>query len=304
MASTLQTDTIDFQKYYDDSAPTRVVFEKSAFEDDVSEYIANPNARKGKSLPWDRSCALVGIRASEVSLWAGVNGHGKSLLLGQVMLALAEQGEKTLICSFEMQPKKTLYRMMCQAIGGSDTNPDNQKAFWNWRRDHFYVLDHHGMIDSNTMMAICRYAVQEKGIQHIVIDSLMKCVAKETDYDAQKDFLNRMCTFSHDTGVHIHLVHHVRKGEKETAMPDKWDIKGSGSIADQVDNIFIVWRNKDKERQIEEGQMADNMIPDAALICCKQRNGEWEGKIPLWMHKDSQQFTQHPNGLSHDFIRG
>ena len=301
---TLKTDSIDFSKYYADTAPKRVVFEKADYAEDVATFIANPHANKGKYLPWDKNGDFVGLRDSEVSLWAGVNGHGKSLALGQVCLTLAEQGEKILICSFEMQPKRTLLRMMHQAIGGSNTNPDNQKAFWDWKKNHVYVLDHHGMIDPHTMLAICRYAVAEKGVTHIVIDSLMKCIPKETDYDAQKDFVNQVCTFAQDTNAHVHLVHHVRKGEKETSMPDKWDIKGSGSIADQVDNIFIVWRNKAKERELEERGIVDHTIPDAALICCKQRNGDWEGKIALWMHRDSQQFISLPRGLSYSYIGG
>ena len=299
---TLKIDEIDFAKYYADTSPRRVVFEKADFAEDVANFIANPHANKGKHLPWDQGASRVGLRPAEVSLWAGVNGHGKSLALGQVALSLVEQNEKVLICSFEMQPKRTLMRMMCQALAGSNTNPQNQKAFWDWRPNQVYVLDHHGMIDPRSMLAICRYAIAEKGVTHIVIDSLMKCIPKETDYDAQKDFVNQICTFAHDSNSHIHLVHHVRKGEKESAMPDKWDIKGSGSIADQVDNIFIVWRNKNKETETQNLGVKNNLDPDAALICCKQRNGDWEGKFALWFHQDSQQFTTYANGIPHEYL--
>jgi len=302
MASTLRTDGIDFQKYYAETEPSRSVFEKSAYEDDVAEFIANPKARLGKTVPWDRYGDYIGLRTGEVSLWAGVNGHGKSLLLGQAMMSLAEQGEKILICSFEMAPKRTLLRMMMQALGGDEPTPANQKKFWDWKRDQVFVLDHHGMIDPATIIAICRYAIYEKGVQHIVIDNLMRCIPRETDYDQQKEFVTQMCSLAHDTGVHMHLVHHLRKAEKESSEPDKNDIKGTGSIADQVDNIFMVWRNKDKENETANNRFPDNSVPDSALLCRKQRNGDWEGKLALWFDPKSSQFLSSPSASTHKFL--
>ncbi|WP_457836068.1 hypothetical protein, partial [Staphylococcus aureus] len=73
--------------------------------------------------------------------------------------------------------------------------------------------------------------------------------------------------------------------------PDKMDSKGSGAIADQVDNVLIVWRNKKKERDQKAGKMVSATEPDALLICDKQRNGEWEGRFTLWYERDSQQFV-------------
>ena len=92
---TLKTDSIDFSKYYADTAPKRVVFEKADYAEDVAQFIANPQANKGKYIPWDKNGDFVGLRDSEVSLWAGVNGHGKSLALGQVCLTLAKMAIHT-----------------------------------------------------------------------------------------------------------------------------------------------------------------------------------------------------------------
>jgi twinkle protein len=39
----------------------------------------------------------------------------------------------------------------------------------------------------------------------------------------------------------------LKKPQNEAQIPDKHDTKGSGSITDQVDNLFMVWRNKPKE---------------------------------------------------------
>ena len=90
------------------------------------------------------------------------------------------------------------------------------------------------------------------------------------------------------------LVCHIRKGEKESRTPDKFDIKGAGEITDLVDNVFIVHRNKDKERKIEAKQTVDELVPDAVILVEKQRHGGWEGTISLYFHKSSQQFMSGP----------
>ncbi|OGO94414.1 MAG: hypothetical protein A3F10_02720 [Coxiella sp. RIFCSPHIGHO2_12_FULL_42_15] len=66
------------------------------------------------------------------------------------------------------------------------------------------------------------------------------------------------------------------------------DIKGTGSITDLADNVFTVWRNKNKEPS----------EPDAILQCDKQRNGEWEGKISLWFDSVSLHYLETAQSIS------
>jgi len=291
MESVIEFDDIDWELYEKESAPSRKIKEKSYYAEEIKKYFEGSLISRGSYLPWDKHGIFVGLRPSEVSVWAGVNGHGKSLLLGQCVLSLIEQGQKCLIASFEMRPEITLARMARQATGMKIPSPLALDQFHQWKKDHLYLLDHHGMIGATEMLAVCRYAAQELKVQHIVIDSLMKCVKGEDDFNGQKDFVNTLCSIAQDTGLHIHLVHHMRKGTDEKHLPGKFDLKGSGSITDQVDNVFIVFRNKIKEVERRETGATDEAIADAFLICEKQRNGEWEGKIPLWFEPDSQQYV-------------
>ena len=49
-----------------------------------------------------------------------------------------------------------------------------------------------------------------------------------------------------------------------------------------------------KRQKCQNYTEADRSDPDAALICCKQRHGEWEGGINLWFDRDSQQYVEQP----------
>lgn len=296
MEGLVEFDDIDWELWQEETAPKRKIKEKSHYAEQIKEYFEGSLIKRGSSIPWDEHGFFVGIRPSEVSVWAGINGHGKSLLLGQVALSLTAQDQKCLIASFEMRPEITLARMARQATGMKIPSPMALMQFHDWKKNHMYLLDHHGMIDANSMLAVCRYAAGELGVQHVVIDSLMKCVKGEDDFNGQKDFVNSLCAIAQDTGLHIHLVHHMRKGADEKHLPGKFDLKGSGSITDQVDNVFIVWRNKGKAQDRQENGVVDESTPDALLICEKQRNGEWEGRMPLWFEPDSQQYVKEQFG--------
>jgi len=298
----IEPDDIDFQAYLIETEPKRKIKEKSDYEKQVVSYFEGSLINKGSHTPWDVNGYKIGLRPSEVSVWAGINGHGKSLLIGHVVLDLIKQGQKCLIASFEMKPEITLARMARQATGMKIPSSVALDSFNKWKRNHLYLLEHHGMIDVETILGVCRYASQELGVQHIVIDSLMKCVKGEDDYNGQKDFVNALCGIALQTGLHIHLIHHVRKGTDEKHMSGKFDLKGSGSITDQVDNVFIIWRNKAKALERQTNGIVDETSPDALLSCEKQRNGEWEGRIPLWFDDNSQQYSEVQRGQVRSYI--
>jgi twinkle protein len=225
-----------------------------------------------------------------VSLWAGINGHGKSMFLSQVVLDLCYQAERVMVASFEMKPGRQMHRMSRQASGSSLPDRDWLEVFHQWTDERLWIYDHVGAVEWRKVIAVMRYAVANFGITQFVIDSLMKCVKGEDDYNAQKDFVNELCAFAQTHGVHVHLVHHVRKGESEHKAPGKFDVKGAGAITDQVDNVFIVWRNK---KAAEE----NNGDPTAIVACEKQRNGEFEGKFGFWFDVESQQYVEFQSEL-------
>ena len=99
----------------------------------------------------------------------------------------------------------------------------------------------------------------------------MKCVSGEDDYNGQKKFVDEITALARDHNIHVHLVHHIRKLQSDELMPNKNDLRGSSSITDQVDNVFIVWRNKKKENEIQKGIDTDMSSPDMILMNEKQR---------------------------------
>jgi len=290
----LIADDIDFSSFYVEPEARQVVKPASYWLQQVIDSFSLPPEQQGTYLPWNKTSTLFRLRPHELTLWPGINGHGKSLVLNQIMLCAAAQGEKCLIASMEMRPVLTLKRMTRQATKQREPGPVACREFHEWSDDRVWLYDHIGSVNWRHLIAVCRWSVVNLGITQIVIDSLMRCGIAETDYDGQKAFLDALCTFKNDNAVNVHLVMHSRKKDDEFAPPGKFDAKGTGTITDLADNVMTVWRNKKKEAQREQGQVTDEMLkkPDAMLICDKQRNFDWEGSIGLWYHRDSMQYVE------------
>lgn len=284
---------IDFDAYKETEIIRNRVREKSEFTDEVNHYFeTRSHGIVGDKLPFNKTDQLIGLRKAEVSIWAGENGSGKSMMLGQLKLGLLAQNKKVLTASLEMQPYKTLARMARQATGKSMPSRSDLEAFSAWKMDMGYLYDHVGRLEAWQAVSLCRYSAKELGINHIIIDSMMKCVRGEDDYNGQKDFVDSLCDVAKETNLHIHLVHHLRKSGEGDKIAEKKDIKGSGIITDLVDNVFLIARNRKKEKETEVNMLPDNTKPDTYLVCAKQRNGEWEGTLGFWFDRKSQQFTE------------
>jgi len=259
----------------------------------VKSRLSSDGTVKGDLLPWSKTHKCVGLRPGEVSIWAGINGHGKSQLLGQVC-AWNLNASKWLIASMEMLPEATMERMTKQAAG---CNPSDNylESFLKWTDNRLWIYDQTDTVKMDRIIAIVYYAALELKINHVVIDSLMKCGIKKDDLEGQSFFVDKLCWAAKTTGCHIHLVHHMRKGDRESSIPDKFDIRGAGEVTDLVDNVFIVHRNKAKEIKQRSGKAVDIDEPDCSLIVAKQRHGEWEGLFKLWFHPESKQYLPKPD---------
>jgi twinkle protein len=255
---------------------------------------------QGLMLPWPKTHGRFQLRPGEVTLWAGINGHGKSQLLGQIC-ALTLPVSKWLIASLEMPVKATLNRMVRQMAGFSNPSISHIESIMATTNNQLWIYDQLDTIPSERIIAMIHYAATKLGIQHIILDSLVKCGLGVDDYNAQKKFVDKLCWAAKSHNIHIHLVHHVRKSEREGKVPDKFDIKGAGEITDLVDNVCIVHRNKDKENKVRILMGSNSPIPDelkfqpdTSLIVAKQRHAGIEDRFALYFNPDSQQFLSSP----------
>lgn len=269
----------------------------SIFTDDVLRYF-NTEIHSGKTLGFIKTEDGFRVRPSELTVLTGVSGHGKSMWLSQVILSLMTQNTKCLVSSLEMRPVLTLARMITQTLGSPEPTDDFIKKFCERAKDKLYIYDQMGSTSSEDMIATLYWGKHILGVDVFVIDSLMKMSdISEDNYEKQKLFIDRLAVTCRDLQIHVFLVAHTRKMADETIAPDATHILGSSHIRNLCDNIICVWRNKDKESEIENNKKTEEelkKIPDAVVFIQKQRNYQFEGKFSFWYNPKGLKYMETP----------
>ncbi|MDW9176990.1 toprim domain-containing protein [Legionella pneumophila] len=270
----------------------------------IDEFYPSPDAHLGYEAPWEKTKGKILFRPDELSVWTGINGHGKSQFLGQIILHSMKQGARVCIASLELKPKRLLMRLSRQASALAQPTEEYIRAIHKWYEDKLWLFDLVGNAKSKRLLDVFLYARQRYGIDIFVIDSFMKLDIAEDDLKAQKALMEQLCDFKNQHGCHIHIVVHPRKGLNESLPPGKLDNKGTGAISDLADNCFTVWRNKHKEQLLQCQASGIALKPkeleylkgaDCKWCCDKQRNGDWEGAFGFWFHPDSLQYLNRPD---------
>jgi len=268
---------------------------------DELKLLLDPNTPvQGATLPWTKTHDNIRFRDGEVTMWHGYSGHKKSMVLGYVSLGFIQQNAPVCVASLEMKPVKTLARMVKQATGTTKPTEYALERFVQFAHNKLWMYDKQGTITPDTLFGVIYYAADKLNCKHFIIDSLMRVVPDEDDYNAQKNFVIKLCDIALETGIHIHMVHHNRKGDESKAAGSQ-GAKGTGAIKDNVHNAIEVWT---KYKDMKARESADDFEnPDTYMLCTKQREGEWEGAIGLYFDENSLQFIGKKDGTTRTWIR-
>ena len=293
----LLPDDVDFARYFQQSKHSTIIVQGSHFIEETKQRIANSHARIGATLPFQKTHDDL-LFNSGVSVWAGINGHGKSTMLFQICIGLQKQGHTVCIASVEMEGSEILKTMTNQAAG-CKASPDFAETYANWAGERLQIYNASGETRQEDMLGAIIWAADNRNVTHFVVDNLMMLTdgdIGERAMNSQKYFVSRCKDIARDKKIHIHIVHHMRKIEDERKVPSKMDVMGGISISNLVDYLFIVWKNKDRARHmaVPERFRTSNpeleQMPGAYLICDKNRSTGVERTYGLWFDTDAQQF--------------
>lgn len=276
-----------------------IVYPADKYEKSVIDYFYPSNeVLPGFAFEWE-CMSHIRIRPAELSVWAGINGHGKSMIASQVALMAARAGEQTVIASFEMPAHKTLGRMVKQATGEQTPSRGRIKECLAWMREYIHIYDSLGRGNVTQMLNNFQIACETQGTTQYIIDSLMKCGLAEDDYSKQKFLVEDFHNAAMKLHAHVHLIAHARKSRDESDKPGKMDIAGAAGITNIADNVYTVWRNKPKEAKRNDCYRKGEQIPynlddqpDCIVECVKSREqgGDAENQYYLWYNHRVNQY--------------
>lgn len=270
---------IDLSGYRDEKF-AHSVREATSYRDDLIRRVITRGEGDplATHLPFNHLRGKFEFRQHELTIWTGYKGHGKSLMISQAMMAAIQRGKRVFIISPEFKPDAVLERMLYQHAKTQQPMDMHIDEYMRFVTERLWLYDVQSSLKPADVVALCRYAADRIQPDHILIDSLMKCGIANDDFNGQKQFVDHIQTVAHACPLHIHLVAHAKKGRDDYSPPKLHDIKGASEIADMAENVLVVWRNKNKEKD-PEGKHDE---PDASLTVEAQRNADgWIGSTNL-----------------------
>jgi twinkle protein len=261
-----------------------------AFRKEVHDLFRMGKLLYGTPTAWEGlNETLKGWRECELTLWSGRNSSGKSTILNQHFLHMLSSGIKCCIASLELPPPRYLRWAIIQHKENAAPSKLAIDECMDWFSDKLYIINRYDRMNADEILECFEYAARRYNCKHFILDSLMKIKLNgSNEYESQYDFVNKLKSFAEKYKVHAHLVAHPRKGESDSDAPGKVDVKGSSHLTDIADNVLVLWRlaEEDKERAIKKGKPAEMV-----LFVKKNREFGTEGSIRMRFNEETKRFS-------------
>jgi twinkle protein len=269
------------------------------FRDDVVALFRD-NSCKGDKMPAEKTVNLMQFRPGEVTMWIGYKESYKSTFLNEVAAYWACKGIGVALSSLEMPAPILLQKTVKQALADATPSVSDIELALEVLSEKLTVYDVTGRVPPRHLLAIMRYCALELQVQHFILDNLTMILSASNDRaEETQSFVADCTTIARTTGMHIHLVAHCAKPENgdEGRVPTGYNVRGTGTAPDMVDNLIVCWRNKPKELKIDADKADEDVRrqPDFILVVDKQRHWDYRGSIKYWINRSLLRFM--PGGF-------
>ncbi len=254
---------------------------------------------------------LRGLQKGLVSVISGLRGSGKSSLISQISLNLAEDGYKVAIYSGELKPTKTWQWLRLQCAGRNGVKETQTDGFYEvtedaknrvkqWLNDKIYIYNNKYGHNFEKLKNSLDRVVKNRKVDLIVLDNLMTMDISMLDkekYQQQSIMVGLLEIFAKANNVHIILIAHPRKSIGFLRLED---ISGSNDIVNKVDNAFIVHRVNNDFRRLSKDMFKwedDNELyhcSNVIEICKDRETGHQDEFIPLYFEPTCKRLMNTP----------
>jgi len=237
-----------------------------------------------------------GIRPGTVWIIGGRPSDGKTLLLGQVAVAVAAAGARVAFVSAEMGATELFQRITAAATGidslalseGRLTSRQWQdlaraaEDLANRHGDRLRVFDRLGS-SVETILATLRRLRRQGKVDLALVDFIQRLnagrlIGRGGNRNSELELVSRLfADLSHDTGCPIVLASQLNRGAV-TDRPNLAHLRDSGALEQDADVVLLLHRTN------EDG-------PERELIVAKNRQGP-VGRIDLHLDVDRLVFSE------------
>lgn len=268
-------------------------------------------ASQGFLMPWLQVADKFQFEWGCTTIMAGYAGHGKSEVVGQIVLDAMRQNVRVCTASLEFRSSKWLQRIVRQATGFIQPPHSLIQKAVNWIGEGLWAFDVYGSAKPDRILEVFTYAHRRYGVKLFIIDNWSKLGIADDDLAEQKRIISLITEFAVVHNVHVIVVNHLRKVEDDFQAANKLSVKGSGAIVDLADNVIMVWRNIPKEGKMraldfvkldEAVQSEIKRKPDTTLTWVKHRNGDEDPRLALYFNRISHTWQEAQLEQNHVYV--
>ncbi|KAJ3362381.1 hypothetical protein GGF32_006216, partial [Allomyces javanicus] len=231
------------------------------FRAQLFQTLRDPTSFWGHPLPADfptLAKALKGLRLGEMTVFTGPTGAGKTTFLTQYSLALMQTGVRTLWGSFELPNHVLQRKMVCQLRKKrfhDFTEAELGESLETLQRLPLWMLPFYGTTSISNILDSMARAVEEHGVQHILLDNLQFFLSAQGDrfvdkLQIQENAVHEIRQFASSKNVHVTVVAHPRK-ELGTSKLTIDSIAGTAKTAQEADNVLLLQRTDRGDMTLE-----------------------------------------------------
>ena len=204
------------------------------------------------------------LRTSELDVWTGVPGSGKTMMAMQIMLnASVLYGWKWGVFSPENYPVGDLFDVLAEMYIGntSDMDKDNRMTEYEYEtaikflNEHFYAIYPEDDFSLDNVLSKFKHLVMRYGIKGCLLDPFNQLDHEfkgkdETTYIGE--CLTKIRRFEQVNDLKFIIIAHPRKMDKDDTglhykMPTAYDISGSQNWFNKADNVVCIHRNNPQD---------------------------------------------------------
>lgn len=253
----------------------------------------------------DIDTKMRGLKKGFVTCISGLRGCGKSSIISQITLNVANDGLTVALFSGELTAKNVQKWLTLQAAGKNNVIPTQYENYYTysqttlekiskWLNGKVYVYNNDYGNNYDEIERRLQKCITENKVDLVILDNLMSMnlsTLSSDKYQQQSFFVEKLETLAKQYNIHVIFVAHPRKSQGFLRLED---VSGSNDIVNRVDNAFIMHRvNDDFKRQTKEMYKwkSDNKLYQASNVIeiCKDRDGGLQDHfIPLFFEPETK----------------
>lgn len=216
-----------------------------------------------------------GFEMGCITIWTGLSNAGKTTVLTMLTKQTIAQGEKVFFFNGEQTRddfKNNLYKQSVTKDEIYDKQYKETCIFDEYVRepaplnrlygDKLFVYNNEMPRDINSLLYAMEDCRRAYGVKVFILDNFMQIDIQSSDvFQEQTVIMEKLRTFAVNKGVHIHLVAHPRKVERNTNRLTLYDIAGSANLTNKAYNIVSITRVDKLDQDTQEyKKLANDML--------------------------------------------